>query len=214
MQFEKNLTLMRKRKGLSQDELAYGIGVSRQTIYSWEAGLNYPNILMVKKIADVLEVSTDELLNGFEVDRLPKSLGDLKLTYVSEHEERVIYEELPNWFIALKPGAEVSWAIYDPVKDGYLKDYSYHIETLEKVRIHGLEGVEIEVKEYDENLTLTGKYSRYVSGSEEGIMFLGESVHEDGVRVFRTLKDKDFLKDWGYNGKPQRQSTAYLNAQN
>ena len=44
--------------------------------------------------------------------------------------------------------------------------------------------------------------------------WLGESVYEDGVRVFRTLKDKDFLKDWGYNGKPQRQSTAYLNAQN
>lgn len=64
MKFEKNLELIRKRKGLSQEDLALAIGVSRQTIYTWEGGLNYPNILMLKKIANVLDVSTDDLLNG------------------------------------------------------------------------------------------------------------------------------------------------------
>lgn len=49
MQFERNLLLIRKRKGFSQEDLAHALGVSRQTIYSWEAGLNYPNILMLKK---------------------------------------------------------------------------------------------------------------------------------------------------------------------
>ena len=101
MQFEKNLVLLRKKKGLSQDELAFAIGVSRQTIYTWEAGLNYPNIVMVKKIADVLEVTTDDLLNGFEVNRLPKTLKDVNLTYVSKHDEEVLYKELPNWFVSL-----------------------------------------------------------------------------------------------------------------
>ena len=41
MQFEKNLVLLRKKNNLSQEELAFAIGVSRQTIYTWEAGLNY-----------------------------------------------------------------------------------------------------------------------------------------------------------------------------
>lgn len=50
MKFEKNLELLRKRKGLSQEDLALTIGVSRQTIYTWEGGLNYPNILMLKKL--------------------------------------------------------------------------------------------------------------------------------------------------------------------
>ena len=50
MQFEKNLTILRKKKGLSQDELAFAIGVTRQTIYTWEAGLNYPTIVALKKI--------------------------------------------------------------------------------------------------------------------------------------------------------------------
>ena len=39
MQFEKNLVLLRKKNNLSQEELAFAIGVSRQTIYTWEAGL-------------------------------------------------------------------------------------------------------------------------------------------------------------------------------
>ena len=46
MQFEKNLVLLRKKNNLSQEELALAIDVSRQTIYSWESGLNYPNIIM------------------------------------------------------------------------------------------------------------------------------------------------------------------------
>ncbi|NLN80095.1 MAG: helix-turn-helix transcriptional regulator, partial [Erysipelotrichia bacterium] len=72
MKFEKNLELLRKRKGLSQEDLAHAIGVSRQTIYSWEAGVNYPNILMLKKIARILDVSTDDLLHGYDVNKLPK----------------------------------------------------------------------------------------------------------------------------------------------
>ena len=135
MQFEKNLVLLRKKKGLSQDELAFAIGVSRQTIYTWEAGLNYPNIVMVKKIADVLEVTTDDLLNGFEVNRLPKTLKDVNLTYVSKHNEEVLYKELPNWFVSLSPESEVSWGIYDLVKGELIKDYSYHVETLYKTII-------------------------------------------------------------------------------
>lgn len=55
MNFEKNLALLRKRKGISQEDLALAVGVSRQTIYTWEGGLNYPNILMLKKIAHILE---------------------------------------------------------------------------------------------------------------------------------------------------------------
>ena len=214
MQFEKNLTLLRKKKGLTQDELAFAIGVTRQTIYTWEAGTNYPTIVALKKIADVLEVSTDDLLNGFTVNRLPNTFMEPVLTYVSKHEEKVIYDELPNWFISLKPGSEVSWGIYDLKNGKYVKDYSYHVDTLDEVKIHNEEGVEIEVKEYDPSLTLERDYHQYVSLNEEGTLILGESVYEGEKKCIRTFKDKDFLKDWGYNKKLERQPIVYLNAEN
>ena len=214
MQFEKNLVLLRKKKGLSQDELAFAIGVSRQTIYTWEAGLNYPNIVMVKKIADVLEVTTDDLLNGFEVNRLPKTLKDVNLTYVSKHNEEVLYKELPNWFVSLRPESEVSWGIYDLVKGELIKDYSYHVETLYKTIIHNVEGMEIEVKEYDPSLNMDRKYNLFVSLNDEGVLWLGEINIENEVKTIRTFKDKEFLKDWGYNKKNVRQNIQYQNAEN
>lgn len=213
MQFEKNLTLLRKKKGLSQDELAFAIGVTRQTIYTWEAGLNYPTIVALKKIAEVLEVSTDDLLNGFEVNKLPKSFKKPLLTFVSKHKGSVIYNELPNWFVSLKEGSEVNWAIYDLKNDEFIKDYSYHVETLGKVKIYDKEGLEIEIKEYDESLTFVRKYSQFVSTTNDGVMWIGESVYEDNKKIIRTYKDKSFLKDWGYNEEAIPQSIKYDSAE-
>lgn len=213
MQFEKNLTLLRKKKGLSQDELAFAIGVTRQTIYTWEAGLNYPTIVALKKIAEVLEVSTDDLLNGFEVNKLPKSFKKPLLTFVSKHKGSVIYNELPNWFVSLREGSEVNWAIYDLKNDEFIKDYSYHVETLGKVKIHDKEGLEIEIKEYDESLSFVRKYSQFVSTTDDGVMWIGESVYEDNKKIIRTYKDKSFLKDWGYNEEAIPQSIKFDSAE-
>ena len=192
MQFEKNLALLRKKKGLSQDELAFAIGVTRQTIYTWEAGLNYPTILMLKKLADALEVSMDDLLNGFAVNKLPKTIQSIRLSFVSKHQGSVLYQELPNWFASLKTGAEVSWAIYDLAKEGFRKDFSYQIETIGEMKLHGLDAVEIAIQEYDPELTMSRKYEQYVSLTEEGVAWLGETTYEKGSKSIRTFKDKDF----------------------
>ena len=107
MQFEKNLSLLRKKCGLSQEELAFAIDVTRQTIYSWEAGLNYPNIVMLKKIANALNVSTDDLLNGYEVNKLPN-----KLKYVQIEN---VYPQIPT------PVAPNTLARYGVVTIGNIK---------------------------------------------------------------------------------------------
>ena len=213
MQFEKNLVLLRKKNNLSQEELALAIDVSRQTIYSWESGLNYPNIIMLKKIADVLNVSTDDLLNGFEVNKLPKIIKGLKLTFLKKHDGQINYEELPNWFIKLKPEEEVCWAIYDTKGDSLIKDYSYQIYTRGTAIIHDLEGIEIEVKEYDENLSLTRIYSQFISHNENGVAWLGQSSTEEGKKIVKTYKDQDFLDNWGIAGKFAYQKTIYLDAE-
>ena len=47
MNFGKNLTIFRKRKNLSQEELAFIVGVSRQTIYTWEADIG-PGLVVLR----------------------------------------------------------------------------------------------------------------------------------------------------------------------
>ena len=216
MQFEKNLVLLRKRKGWSQEELAFAVGVSRQTIYSWEAGINYPSILTLKKVADALGVTTDDLLNGFGVNRLPETIKDLKLTYVSKYDGEVLYEELPNWFIKLKADEEVCWALYDIRKNSLIMDYAYQIYTRGEAIIHNLDCIEIEVKVFDEKLNHDKTYNQFISLTNEGVAWAAESAIVDGKRIIKTFKDKDFMKDWGIGigGAFVYQKTKYTEAEN
>ena len=62
MNFGTNLTAARKQKGMSQEELAELLCVSRQTIYKWEAGITYPDVDKLCDIARCLDVSTAYLL--------------------------------------------------------------------------------------------------------------------------------------------------------
>ena len=61
--FKDNLISLRKMKGLSQEELAGMINVSRQTLSKYETGESLPDVEKCKQIADVFEVSLDDLVN-------------------------------------------------------------------------------------------------------------------------------------------------------
>ena len=57
----------RKKCGLSQEEVAEKIGVSRQTISKWETNETVPDIYQSKKMAKLYKISLDELIE-FDVD--------------------------------------------------------------------------------------------------------------------------------------------------
>ena len=61
--FKDNLIALRKMNGLSQEELAAKINVSRQTLSKYETGESLPDVEKCKQIADVFEVSLDDLVN-------------------------------------------------------------------------------------------------------------------------------------------------------
>ena len=58
---------LRKRKGLTQEELAEALFVSRTAVSKWESGRGYPSIDSLKMIASFFSVSIDELLSGEEL---------------------------------------------------------------------------------------------------------------------------------------------------
>ena len=57
----------RKRTGLSQEEVAEKLGVSRQTISKWETSETLPDIRQSKQMAQLYHLSLDELID-FDVD--------------------------------------------------------------------------------------------------------------------------------------------------
>ncbi len=76
------MRLLRKKKGLSQAELAAQLHVVRQTISKWERGYSLPDAEMLTRIAGVLDVSVDELLctppdTPEEKARLANELGQI-----------------------------------------------------------------------------------------------------------------------------------------
>ncbi len=60
--FNENLKNARERKGISQKDVAEKIGVAKSTYSLYESGNREPNVQTIKKIADVLNVSADDLL--------------------------------------------------------------------------------------------------------------------------------------------------------
>ena len=67
MEFNEKLQELRKRKGLTQEELAQALYVSRTAVSKWESGRGYPNIDSLKAIAVYFSVTVDDLLSGDQV---------------------------------------------------------------------------------------------------------------------------------------------------
>ncbi len=82
MDFSEKLQNLRKQHGLTQEELAAKLFVSRTAVSKWESGRGYPNIDSLKEISKFFSVSVDELLSSDELitaaqDENRKNISDL-----------------------------------------------------------------------------------------------------------------------------------------
>ena len=64
MEIGKKLKAARSRTGLTQEQVAEHLFVSRQTISNWENEKSYPDIVSVVRLSDLYSISLDELLKG------------------------------------------------------------------------------------------------------------------------------------------------------
>ena len=78
MEFNEKLQELRKQRGLTQEELAEALYVSRTAISKWESGRGYPNIDSLKEISKYFSVSLDELLSGDELLTIAEEEGKQK----------------------------------------------------------------------------------------------------------------------------------------
>lgn len=73
MEFNNRLYELRKQKGLSQEELAGRLNVSRQTVSKWEIGDTTPDMEKLAAISELFDISLDELVLGKKAEAADQS---------------------------------------------------------------------------------------------------------------------------------------------
>ncbi len=98
MTIGERLAELRKSRGLSQEDLAEQLTLTRQTISKWELGQSSPDIEYVISLCEFFGISTDYLLKGEEPP-------------VKEKEEKKEEQTQPSVFAAKDPAQEKRWMI-------------------------------------------------------------------------------------------------------
>ena len=74
----RNIQKLRKQKNLTQEALADLTGVARQTIAKWEAEESTPDLETAGKLASILDVALDDLVNATTEERSEEHTSELQ----------------------------------------------------------------------------------------------------------------------------------------
>ena len=103
----KRIQELRKQHGWTQKELAERICVSDKAVSKWERGLNFPDMALLKPLAEVLETSVTELL-GIE-NQQPAQAAEIVTAVAAEETARLRKEIRNRAMICLVSG--VIWLV-------------------------------------------------------------------------------------------------------
>ena len=84
MEFHEKLQQLRKQKGLTQEQLAEQLFVSRTAVSKWESGKGYPNIESLKYISKFFSITIDDLLSSEELIDLAQNENNTNLNKIYE----------------------------------------------------------------------------------------------------------------------------------
>ena len=121
MTFNEKIVKLRKLKGLTQDEFASAVGVSRQAVYKWESGQSYPEVAKLLEIKLLFNVSIDDLLDeSYEiaVPEKKKKKAKVHKPQVAEEakKEPAVEKAEENPVVAEEPKAEENPAVAEEPK--------------------------------------------------------------------------------------------------
>ena len=107
MTFKEKLVILRKMKGLTQDDFASAVGVSRQAVYKWECGQSYPEVPKLIEMKLLFGISLDNLLD----DNYDIPLPEKKKKRISRAVTEKIEASVDSTTAAAAPTSEVMSAV-------------------------------------------------------------------------------------------------------
>ena len=129
MGFGENLMRSRKKSGLSQEEVAAKLGVSRQTVSKWELGETLPDIQQAKKLSTLYHITLDELV---ELDLQVKEIQEVIEKTTEETQKKIDWTAMwaKKYPVLASYPQEVNLEDYVPGLKAMLarleQDYHYH----------------------------------------------------------------------------------------
>ncbi|MGP0586036.1 helix-turn-helix domain-containing protein [Paenibacillus timonensis] len=97
MDFAEKLQNYRKQKGMSQENLAEAIGVSRQAVSKWESGQSYPETDKMIALCELFQVSMDHLVRGVRAEQQELPL-ESNFRIASRDRTHYEYKSKTTWF--------------------------------------------------------------------------------------------------------------------
>jgi len=92
MRFEEKIVELRKAKGLSQEELAEQLGVSRQAVSRWELGSTLPDITNLLQLCELFGVSADYLIRDEEQLSVKSDQNAKTIARLTKEREKIRYQ--------------------------------------------------------------------------------------------------------------------------
>ena len=167
MNFARNFSNLRKKMGLSQEQMAERCGVSRSALAKWESAETLPNITAIDVAAKIFEVTIDELVNGET-----KEEQDNTYDVISKKLDNL--QEVQNRLLEIVSKANKSQSLYERYCQGAENEFYYEAEAIDSEIIS-----EISMEEGYRALAM-GDYTQARSYHEEALL-LGE------IGAFRAL---------------------------
>lgn len=100
MRFEEKIVEFRKQKGLSQEELAEQLGVSRQAVSRWELGQTLPDIPNLLQLCELFGVSADYLVKDEEQNVEKSDQSAKSIAKLIREREKVRYQARRYYYTA------------------------------------------------------------------------------------------------------------------
>ena len=100
MRFEEKIVELRKQKGLSQEELAEQLGVSRQAVSRWELGQTLPDIPNLLQLCELFGVSADYLVKDEEQAAVKNDQTTKTIARLTREREKTRYQARRYYYTA------------------------------------------------------------------------------------------------------------------
>ena len=165
----------RSNMGISQEELAEKVYVSRQTVSNWETGKNYPDIHSVLLLSSVFNVSLDQLIKGdveimkkeireTEIKKLNKYAGIYAVFLILTVISLVPFIAFMGWYGMIPWGTLCAIAVYFAFKTDKVKKEN-HLSTYKEI-VAFMEGKRLdEIEEQQEIVKRPYQTVMYMFGS-------------------------------------------------
>ena len=122
MEFNEKLQELRKSRGLTQEELAEELYVSRTAISKWESGRGSPSIESLKQIANYFSVTIDDLLSGE------------KLLSIAEKENKSNIQNLCNMLFGIVDICSIMLIVL-PLYPNKVNEFIYSVNLFSYIEI-------------------------------------------------------------------------------